>query len=157
MDPGLKTGGSWVPTFNSLEVCSRALRVSSMEFLFNYTHIIIFLKLWKVFASHILVGLHYRIYHGDPTTPTTLIPKFGAVTTPQPPRIGAYTSQANGSDYVIVRGRIVRCRIVHGRIVLGKLSIYIRTVLRLLTMLKSFWGCFMTNLKRCLSSYRLTE
>src|SRR6218665_1759092 len=78
MDPGLKTGGSWVPTFNSLEVRSRALRVSSLEFLFNYTHIIIFLKLWKVFASHILVGLHYRIYHGDPTT---LIPKFGAVKT----------------------------------------------------------------------------
>src|SRR6218665_3465694 len=32
-------GGSWVPTFNSLEVCNRALRVSSLEFLFNYPHI----------------------------------------------------------------------------------------------------------------------
>src|SRR6218665_1821686 len=108
MDPGLKTGGSWVPTFNRLEVCNRALRVSSLEFLFNYTHIIIFLKLWKVFASHILVGVHYRIYHGDPTTPHDPHPKIWCTHDTPAPRIGAYTSQANGSDYVIVRGRIVR-------------------------------------------------
>jgi len=48
----LKNWGSWVLKVQKTEARSTELRVSFMEFLFNYTQIILFLKshlLWNMF------------------------------------------------------------------------------------------------------------
>ena len=54
MDPGLKTEGLWVLKIQQMEAHSTGLRVSYLEFLFNYIQIYLFLKnhhFWKIWGS----------------------------------------------------------------------------------------------------------
>jgi len=62
VDPGLKTGVSWILKVQQTEAHSTGLMHHSRKLLFNYVQIFLLMKshhFWKVFSSHIPV--HYRI------------------------------------------------------------------------------------------------
>jgi len=82
--------GSWVLNVQQMDARSTLLKVSSPEFLFNYTQIFLFLKMQHFGKySHLIclyiIGYNRLIFYGDPTTP---VPKSGGRT----PRIDAYDS-----------------------------------------------------------------
>jgi len=77
VDMGLKTGWSWVIKVQQMEACSTWLRVSSPEFLFNYTQIILFLflKNHHFVKSYHLISLYIMGHNNISWRPNYPSPK----------------------------------------------------------------------------------